>query len=89
MAVQIQLTLIVRNGCHLCVAAEADLARVLGRFSAEHPDSEYHVRVTDISDQVDFQRFTDEVPVLLLNEQQVAFWRIDESRLYEQLKALV
>lgn len=89
MAVQIQLTLIVRNGCHLCVAAESDLARVLARFSAEYPEVEYHVRVTDISDQVDYQRFTDEVPVLLLNGEQIAFWRIDEKRVFDQLKALV
>lgn len=89
MAVQFQLTLIVRNGCHLCVAAEADLARVLGRFASEYPDVEYHVRVTDISDQVDYQRFTDEVPVLLLNGKQISFWRIDEERVFQQLKALV
>lgn len=71
------------------MAAEADLARVLARFSAEYPEIEYHVRVTDISDQVDYQRFSDEVPVLLLNDRQISFWRINEDRVFEQLKALV
>ncbi|MFM1950392.1 MAG: hypothetical protein RL418_79 [Actinomycetota bacterium] len=89
MAVQIQLTLVIRNGCHLCDAAQADLARVIGRFTSEHPDVDYHVAVVDINDQVDYHRFTDEVPVLLLNGKQVSFWRIDEERAFQQLEALL
>ena len=85
----IQIDLIVRNGCHLCVAAQDDLGRVVARFAAEHPDTEYTVRVMDISDQIDFQRFTDEVPVLLINGKQEAFWRIDEDAVYKKLVTLV
>ena len=85
---RIQITMIVRTGCHLCVTAEAALARVLGRFNAEHPDAEYNVTLTDISDQVDYQRFTDELPVLLINGEQVAFWRIDEDRVFGKLSQI-
>jgi len=88
MGVPIQLTLVVRQGCHLCDAAETDLARVLARFSIEYPEVPFHVAVVDINDQVDYHRFTDEVPVLLINGKQVSFWRIDEQRVFEQLKAL-
>lgn len=89
MSDRIQITMIVRNGCHLCVTAEAALARVLGRFNAEHPDVEYNVTLTDISDQVDYQRFTDELPVLLINDEQVAFWRIEEERVFGKLSQIV
>lgn len=85
----IQIDLIVRNGCHLCAYAQDDLGRVVARFAAEYPESEYTVRVMDISDQVDFQRFTDEVPVLLINGKQEAFWRIDEDAVYKKLVSLV
>ena len=89
MAVQIQLTLVIRNGCHLCDAAESDLARVVARFAAEYPDVHYQIAVVDINDQVDFHRFTDELPVLLLNGKQISFWRIDEQKVFEQMQALV
>ena len=85
---RIQITMIVRTGCHLCVAAEAALARVIGRFNAEYPDQPYNVTLTDISDQVDYQRFTDELPVLLINGEQVAFWRIDEERVFGKLSQI-
>lgn len=84
----IQIDLIVRNGCHLCAYAQDDLGRVVARFAAEHPDVEYTVRVMDISDQVEFQRFTDEVPVLLINGKQEAFWRINEAEVYKKLESL-
>ena len=88
MSERIQITMIVRTGCHLCVAAESALARVIGRFNAEHPDQPYNVTLTDISDQVDYQRFTDELPVLLINGEQVSFWKIDENRVFDRLQSL-
>jgi hypothetical protein len=62
---------------------------VIGRFAAEYPKVEYQVTVTDIEDDADYARFTDEVPVLLLNGKQIAFWRIDEERVYAKLRELV
>lgn len=88
MAVQILLTLVVRSGCHLCDAAQSDLARVIGRFNFEYPDVDYRVEVVDISDQEEYQRFSDEVPVLLINGKQVSFWRIDEDRVFQQMERL-
>ena len=88
MPEQIHLTLIVRQGCHLCEVAESDLARVLGRFSAEHPDTGFGVELVEIDSKPEFEKYTDDIPVLLINDQQVAFWRIDEDRVFEQLRKL-
>ena len=88
MAEPIEIKLVIRQGCHLCVAAESDLARVISRFAAEFPDREYTVEVIDINDYDDLQRFSEEVPVLLINSKQVSFWRIDEKRAFEKLSEL-
>lgn len=89
MSEQIHLTLVVRQGCHLCEVAEGNLARVLGRFSSEYPDTGYEVELAEIDSNPEFEKYTDEIPVLLINGKQVAFWRIDEDRVFEQLRILV
>jgi glutaredoxin len=86
---QIQLTLIVRQGCHLCEVAEGNLARVLGRFSSEYPDNGYQVELVELDSRPEYEKYADEIPVLLINGKQVAFWRIDEDRVFEQLRMLV
>jgi len=86
---QIQLTMVVRQGCHLCEVAESDLARVLGRFSAEYPETGYGVELVEIEGKPEYEKYTDDIPVLLINDKQVAFWRIDEDRVFEQLRKLV
>ena len=88
MAKPIEIKLVIRQGCHLCVAAESDLARVIARFASEYPDREYTVEVVDINDYQDLQRFSEEVPVLLIDSKQVSFWRIDETRAFEKLSEL-
>jgi hypothetical protein len=80
--------LIVRQGCHLCEVAENDLARALGRFSAEYPDIGFGVELVEIDSKPEFEKYTDDIPVLLINDKQVAFWRIDEDRVFEQLRKL-
>lgn len=84
----IQITMIGRNGCHLCEVAQGDLAQVLARFSHEFPNTEYIVDDLDIDQNPQYSHFTDEVPVLLINSEQVAFWRIDQDRVFEKLRSL-
>ena len=68
--------------------AEAALARVLGRLGAERPELGYQVETIDVDQQPELlDRYSDEVPVLLLNGEQIAFWRIDEGRVYNRLSA--
>jgi hypothetical protein len=81
--------MVVRQGCHLCEVAESDLARVLGRFNAEYPETEYEVELLEVDSKPEFEKYTDEIPVLIINGKQVAFWRIDEDRVFEQLRKLV
>ncbi len=90
MANPIELTLITRQGCHLCEVASNDLAGVIAQFADLHPTTEYAVIVQDVDgDPTLMERFSDEVPVLLLNGHQVAFFRIDRERLMRQLEELV
>ena len=64
------------------------MARVIARFAAEYPEREYTVELVDIADYDELQRFSEEVPVLLINKKQVSFWRIDEKRAFEILSEL-
>lgn len=80
--------MVSRSGCHLCDVAEDALARVIGRFNAEHPDVGYQVQRLDIDAEPELlAKYSDEVPVLLLNGRQLAFWRIDEERVYSAMEA--
>lgn len=85
----IDIKLIGRSGCHLCEVAQGDLAGVIARFAAEYPAVEYVVEDLDIDQNPQFAHFTDEVPVLLVNGEQVAFWRIEQDRVFAQLEKLV
>lgn len=90
MSVQIHLTLIGRANCHLCEVAAGELARVIGRFSAEYPSVPFVVEDLDVdSDPELLQKYSDEVPVLLLNGKQVSFFRIDAERVFAQLVAIL
>lgn len=84
----IEITLIGRHGCHLCEVAQADLAQVIARFAHEYPEVEYSIDDLDIDQNPQFAHFTDEVPVLLINGQQVSFWRIDHDRVFAKLEEL-
>lgn len=89
MAYEAQLTLITRQGCHLCEEASNDLARLLARFTELHPDKPYTVEVVDVdSDPTLLEEYSEEVPVLLLNNEQVSFFRIDVERVLGKLASL-
>jgi glutaredoxin len=89
MAHYAELTLITRQGCHLCEEASNDLARLLARFTELHPDKPYTVDVVDVdSDPVLRDKYSEEVPVLLLNGEQVSFFRIDVERVLAKLATL-
>ncbi|MGX6605156.1 glutaredoxin family protein [Micromonosporaceae bacterium Da 78-11] len=71
-----RLTLISRDGCHLCEVAEQTLDRIA-------PDQ--WVRV-DVDSSVELERdYGDRVPVLLLDGAEHGYWRIEEARLLRDL----
>ena len=84
----IEITLIGRQGCHLCEVAQGDLAQVIARFAHEYPNAEYSIDDLDIDQNPQYGHLTDEVPVLMINDQQVSFWRIDQERVFEKLREL-
>lgn len=64
------------------------MAQVIARFANEYPSVEYSIEDLDIDQNPKFAHFTDEVPVLLINGQQVSFWRIDQERVFAKLQEL-
>lgn len=90
MSSNINLTLITRQGCHLCEVASNDLAGVIAKFSELHPDIQYAVDVADVDSDAEFyEKYSEEVPVLLLNGNQIAFFRIEQQRVLEKLEELI
>lgn len=86
----IKLELVTRQGCHLCDDAQDALAGVIARFSNEHPSVSYTVETVDIDQNPEFlAKYSEEVPVLLLNDEQIAFFRIEADRVFAKLEGLV
>ncbi|MFM1784445.1 MAG: hypothetical protein RLZZ579_722 [Actinomycetota bacterium] len=81
MARKIELTLIDRQGCHLCEEASAELARAVGEINLLFPELEYAVQILDVDSSAELlEKYSDEVPVLLLNGRQIAFHRVNAER---------
>ncbi|HWS38398.1 MAG TPA: glutaredoxin family protein [Actinoplanes sp.] len=71
-----RLTLISRDGCHLCEVAEEALDRIApGQWSK-----------IDVDSSIELERdYGDRVPVLLLDGKEHGYWRIEEERLLRDL----
>jgi len=71
-----RVTLISRDGCHLCEQAEAVLDRIVpGQW----------IRV-DVDSSIDLERdYGDRVPVVLLDGAEHGYWQVEESRLLRDL----
>jgi glutaredoxin len=71
-----RLTLISRDGCHLCEVAEQTLDQI----------APGHWTRVDVASSIDLERdFGDRVPVLLLDGKEHGYWRIEEERLLRDL----
>ena len=85
----IELTLIGKPGCHLCEDAQDAVARVLSDFSAGQPSVAVSLIEKNILDDAELAaRYSEEIPVLLINGKVHNYWRIDEERLAQALKEL-
>lgn len=85
MTQDIQLTLINKPGCHLCDDAQAVIDSVLSEFDAEIP----LVKKNILDDEALFARYSEEIPVLLINDKVHNYWHIDPVRLREALQKLL
>lgn len=74
------VVLVTRRGCTLCVEAEPVVARAAA-------DAGVPLEVRDVdADPADRQRWSDKVPVVLLDGVEHAYWRIDEKVLRKALR---
>lgn len=77
-----RLTLLTRVGCTLCVDAE----RVVERVCAER-DVTYELVDVD-GDEALRAKFTDHVPVLVLDDEVRSYWFVDEDALVGWLEGV-
>lgn len=74
------LTLIGRDGCHLCDDARVVVTEVLSEFP--------QVTLTEVSiddDEALRAEYWEQIPVVLINDKVHNFWRIDPDRLRKKL----
>lgn len=86
----IELTLIGKPGCHLCEDAELAIDRVLAAFLASNPSVAVSITQQNILDDAELAaRYSEEIPVLLINGKVHNYWRIDEERFTSALNEFV
>ena len=74
------VTFVTRAGCHLCEQAEPVVARAAA-------DAGMVFEVADVdSDTELLARWSDQVPVVLLDGVEHAFWQVDEKALRAALR---
>ncbi|HET8614783.1 MAG TPA: glutaredoxin family protein [Actinomycetales bacterium] len=70
-----RVVLVGRQGCHLC-----DEARDVVRRVADETSTSWTEVDVDADPEL-LRRYSDQVPVVLVDGQQHDFWRVDEQRL--------
>ncbi|GAB3306200.1 glutaredoxin family protein [Epidermidibacterium keratini] len=78
---EVQVTLMSRDGCHLCEVARSELERIL-------PDYGLRATVVDVDadDELRFE-YGDRVPVVLLDGKEHGYFTVEEKRLRAALDA--
>jgi glutaredoxin len=86
----IQLTLIGKPGCHLCDDAREAIDGVLFEFRKANPEAVVNVEEKNILEDEALQlKYSEEIPVLLIDGNMHNYWRIDEERLMRALYAKI
>ena len=84
----IQLTLIGKPGCHLCDDAREAIDAVLLEFRKANPNVEVLVEEQNILlDEALSLKYSEEIPVILIDGNMHNYWRVDEERLMRALYA--
>ncbi len=83
MTPEFELTLIGKPGCHLCDDAEVVINKVLADFA----DRAEVTKLNVLEDETLFARYSEEIPVLLINGKVHNYWHIDPERLREALNS--
>ncbi|GAA2520901.1 glutaredoxin family protein [Pilimelia columellifera] len=76
-----RLTLLTRDGCHLCDVAREAMDRVAAATGESW-------RQVDIASDIELEReYGDRIPVVLLDGREHGYWRVEEDRLRRDLAA--
>jgi glutaredoxin len=94
MSTTIDLTLIGKSGCHLCDEARVTVNAVVGAFRAEYTGVARHIQVNLVEhdilvDEDLWNKYSEDVPVLLINGKVHNYGRIDPERLRGALDEFV
>jgi len=69
-----------RTNCHLCEVARADVQRICGELAVQFDE-------TDVdSDPVLRAEYGDRVPVIVVDDKEHGYFRVDEARLRAALR---
>lgn len=85
------LTLISKPGCHLCDEARSAIEATITKFFTQ-VSSEINIEFNEVNmldHQELIEKYSEEIPVLQINGEIHAYWRIDEERLFATLQKLV
>jgi glutaredoxin len=87
----ILLTLLTKPGCHLCEEARLAVDLVISEIKDKNSgDVNIKIQETNILEQEQLiERYAEEVPVLQINGETHAYWRIDKQRLTDALENLL
>jgi glutaredoxin len=94
MSYDISLTLIGKPGCHLCDDARLVVNTVAGQFRSLHAgvasSVQVHITEQNITEHPELaERYSEEIPVLLLNGKVHNYWKIDPIRLMAALEEAI
>ncbi|UQX88870.1 glutaredoxin family protein [Jatrophihabitans telluris] len=76
-----RVTLVTRQGCHLCADAEAQLRLLSTELGFE-------LDLVDVDSERELaNRFSDRVPVILIDGTEHGYWRLEEARFRRALQS--
>lgn len=74
------VTVVTREGCHLCADAESTIARMAAELGFDWD-------TLDVDTSTELQdTYGDRVPVIVLDGREHGYWRVEESRLRAALE---
>ncbi|MFJ4007959.1 glutaredoxin family protein [Streptomyces sp. NPDC090023] len=73
------VTLVRKPGCHLCDDAQAVVEKVCGELGVPWEGRDI------TGDRELYDRYWEQIPVVLVDGEQHTFWRVDEGRLRRAL----
>ncbi len=89
MSKVIQLTLFTKPGCHLCEEAKTVVDSVIQGFASDHDAEVSLTEVNILEDPQLIEKYAEEIPVLQINGETHAYWRIDSERLFSAIRQLL